>query len=61
MNVEEPEVIAPEITSIELYPPDSWRQDIPDTVDVFLPGKVRKPPSFFHTAFDNSAGCVGCY
>lgn len=40
MNVEEPEVIAPEITSIELYPPDSWRQDIPDTVDVFLPGKA---------------------
>lgn len=39
-NVEEPEVIAPEITSIELYPPDSWRLDIPDTVDVFLPGKA---------------------
>ncbi|KAG2091517.1 uncharacterized protein F5147DRAFT_586270 [Suillus discolor] len=39
-NAEEPEVIAPEITSIELYPPDSWRQDIPDTVDVFLPGKA---------------------
>ncbi|KAG1746827.1 hypothetical protein EDB19DRAFT_1687817 [Suillus lakei] len=40
MNSEEPEVIAPEITSIELYPPDSWRRDIPDTVDVFLPGKA---------------------
>ncbi|KAG2034330.1 hypothetical protein BDR03DRAFT_993759 [Suillus americanus] len=40
LNVEEPEVIAPEITSIELYPPDSWRLDIPDTVDVFLPGKA---------------------
>ncbi|KAG2364724.1 hypothetical protein BDR07DRAFT_1482205 [Suillus spraguei] len=40
LNQEEPEVIAPETTSIELYPPDSWRQDIPDTVDVFLPGKA---------------------
>ncbi|KAG2069850.1 hypothetical protein BDR04DRAFT_1231999 [Suillus decipiens] len=40
LNTEEPEVIAPETTSIELYPPDSWRQDIPDTVDVFLPGKA---------------------
>ncbi|KAG2132395.1 hypothetical protein DEU56DRAFT_812649 [Suillus clintonianus] len=40
MNLEEPEVIAPEIASIELYPPDSWRRDIPDTVDVFLPGQA---------------------
>ncbi|KAG0703038.1 hypothetical protein DFH29DRAFT_998824 [Suillus ampliporus] len=39
-NSEELEVIAPEIDSAELYPPDSWRRDIPDTVDVFLPGKV---------------------
>lgn len=40
MNAEEPVVIAPEMTSIELYPPDSCRRDIPDTVDVFLPGKA---------------------
>ncbi|KAG1725572.1 uncharacterized protein EDB91DRAFT_1168041 [Suillus paluster] len=40
VNLEEPEVIAPEVDSAELYPPDSWRRDIPDTVDVFLPGKV---------------------
>ncbi|KAG2160243.1 uncharacterized protein EDB93DRAFT_1074728 [Suillus bovinus] len=39
-NAEEPEIIAPEMTSNELYPPDSWRRDIPDTVDVFLPGKA---------------------
>ena len=24
----------------ELFPPDSWRFEMPDTVDVFLPGKV---------------------
>ncbi|KAI0043626.1 hypothetical protein FA95DRAFT_1563095 [Auriscalpium vulgare] len=29
-----------EASSAEIYPPDYWRQFIPDTVDVFLPGKV---------------------
>lgn len=37
---EEPVVILPEITTVEPYPPDNWRRHIPDTVDVFLPGKV---------------------
>ena len=30
----------PETSSVELYPPDSWRYHLPPTVDVFLPGKV---------------------
>ncbi|THH17190.1 hypothetical protein EW146_g3571 [Bondarzewia mesenterica] len=30
----------PESTSAEIYPPDFWRREIPDTVDVFLPGKA---------------------
>lgn len=38
---EEPVLIFPEIASAEPYPPDNWRRHIPDTVDVFLPGKVR--------------------
>ncbi|KAA1475416.1 hypothetical protein DENSPDRAFT_783512 [Dentipellis sp. KUC8613] len=29
-----------EATTGEIYPPDFWRREIPDTVDVFLPGKV---------------------
>ncbi|OJA16781.1 hypothetical protein AZE42_03298 [Rhizopogon vesiculosus] len=39
-NSEEPTVVPPEIYSAEPYPPDSWRQNVPDTVDVFLPGKI---------------------
>jgi hypothetical protein len=31
----------PELTSSEAYPPDSWRLSVPNTLDVFLPGKVR--------------------
>ncbi|KAH9919765.1 uncharacterized protein BXZ73DRAFT_80282 [Epithele typhae] len=30
----------PETSTIELYPPDSWRLHLPPTVDVFLPGKA---------------------
>lgn len=30
----------PETSTVELYPPDSWRNHLPPTVDVFLPGKV---------------------
>ncbi|KIJ08619.1 hypothetical protein PAXINDRAFT_172862 [Paxillus involutus ATCC 200175] len=37
---EEPEVAPPAITSAEPYPPDAWRYHVPNTVDVFLPGKV---------------------
>ncbi|KAH7884004.1 hypothetical protein F5I97DRAFT_2045934 [Phlebopus sp. FC_14] len=33
-------VIPPDIETAELYPPDAWRYTVPDTVDVFLPGKV---------------------
>lgn len=35
----EPEVAPPETISVELYPPDPWRYELPDSVDVFLPGK----------------------
>ena len=34
------EVRHPDTSTIELYPPDSWRYHLPPTVDVFLPGKV---------------------
>jgi hypothetical protein len=40
---EVPELIVPElveIITIPTYPGDQWRHTIPDTVDVFLPGKV---------------------
>ncbi|KIK96867.1 hypothetical protein PAXRUDRAFT_825497 [Paxillus rubicundulus Ve08.2h10] len=37
---DEPEVAPPEIASAEPYPPDACRYHIPDTVGVFLPGKV---------------------
>ena len=37
---EKPVVTFPETTTADLYPPDNWRHHIPDTVDVFLPGKV---------------------
>lgn len=30
-----------ELASRIPYPPDSWRYQVPDTIDVFLPGKVR--------------------
>ncbi|KAI0735960.1 hypothetical protein C8Q76DRAFT_668735 [Earliella scabrosa] len=34
------EVRHPDTSTIELYPPDSWRYHLPPTVDVFLPGKA---------------------
>ncbi|EIW65282.1 uncharacterized protein TRAVEDRAFT_68801 [Trametes versicolor FP-101664 SS1] len=34
------EIRHPETSTIELYPPDSWRYHLPSTVDVFLPGKA---------------------
>lgn len=37
---EEPVVSLPTVATADPYPPDSWRYNIPDTVDVFLPGKV---------------------
>lgn len=30
----------PVIDTREIYPEDMWRQKLPDTIDVFLPGKV---------------------
>lgn len=47
-NSEELTVAPPEIYSAESYPPDSWRQNVPDTVDVFLPGKVGEYLSCFY-------------
>lgn len=35
------QVVYAEITSAEPYPPEEWRVNIPSTLDVFLPGKVR--------------------
>lgn len=39
-----PEVVdpvPPETISMELFPTEEWRDRVPPTVDVFLPGKVR--------------------
>ncbi|KAI0638793.1 hypothetical protein C8Q77DRAFT_1183752 [Trametes polyzona] len=38
--LEQVEVKPPETSTVELYPPDSWRYHLPPTVDVFLPGKA---------------------
>ncbi|KAF9818476.1 hypothetical protein IEO21_02714 [Rhodonia placenta] len=35
------EVVPPETHSAEPFPPDNWRYHLPDTVDVFLPGKQK--------------------
>ncbi|KAF8895024.1 hypothetical protein CPB84DRAFT_1848362 [Gymnopilus junonius] len=33
--------VAPaEVATAELFPPDGWRRNLPDTIDVFLPGKL---------------------
>ncbi|KAK0506525.1 hypothetical protein EDD18DRAFT_1123768 [Armillaria luteobubalina] len=34
-----PDVVAVDTYSIEIYPSNDWRYDIPPTIDVFLPGK----------------------
>ena len=41
---EEPVISYPDIDTGEMFPPDSWRCAIPQTVDVFLPGRVRVRP-----------------
>jgi hypothetical protein len=41
---EVPEIVdpvPPETVSMELFPSEEWRAQLPSTVDVFLPGKVR--------------------
>ncbi|TFK47942.1 hypothetical protein OE88DRAFT_1664911 [Heliocybe sulcata] len=35
----EPDIQPPETISAEAYPSDTWRYELPDSVDVFLPGK----------------------
>lgn len=39
--VEDTNVRYPELTTCEEFPPEQFRHEIPSTVDVFLPGKVR--------------------
>jgi hypothetical protein len=29
-----------QIITAEIYPPDAWRSELPDIIDVYLPGKV---------------------
>lgn len=58
---EVPIVMPPEIYSGEPYPPDSWRQSVPDTVDVFLPGKVGGTSVTSMQRTNSSADCMGCY
>ena len=36
----QPSVPSPDVISADIYPPDSLRVEIPNTIDVFLPGKV---------------------
>lgn len=38
-STEEPVVLPLEIHTADMFPPDAWRYSIPNTVDVFLPGK----------------------
>ncbi|EAU93335.2 hypothetical protein CC1G_08648 [Coprinopsis cinerea okayama7 len=38
-QVKDEEVVPPELTSRETFPPDTWRTQLPDSVDVFLPSK----------------------
>ena len=33
-------VISVEVATAEIYPPDSWRAELPDIIDVYLPGNV---------------------
>ena len=33
-------VAPPDVTSADIHPPDSLRVEIPNTIDVFLPGRV---------------------
>ena len=37
----QPHVPPPDVTSANIYPPDNLRVEIPNTIDVFLPGRVR--------------------
>jgi hypothetical protein len=37
---EDSEVVSAELITAELFPSDDWRHCIPDSIDVFLPGKV---------------------
>ena len=32
--------IPPELTTVEVFPPDTYRFDIPNSIDVYLPGRV---------------------
>jgi len=50
-----------EVTSAEEFPPPSWRRDIPPTIDVFLPGKVRIYASCFFTTIKGFLGCMAGY
>ena len=50
----------PETSTVELYPPDSWRYHLPSTVDVFLPGKVCDVSSLVGMSLTGRRpGCVG--
>ena len=54
------EVRHPDTSTIELYPPDSWRYHLPPTVDVFLPGKVCDVSSLVGMSLTGRRpGCVG--
>lgn len=37
-----PVLRGPDLVTAEPYPPDAWRHHLPDTIDVFLPGKVQE-------------------
>lgn len=40
-------IIPVRVATAEIYPPDSWRAELPDTIDVYLPGKVGIIRIFF--------------
>jgi hypothetical protein len=58
---EQPVLRPPELATAEVYPTDSDRYDFPNTLDVFLPGKVcfhssNPPLSAYILSFDRAPG-----
>ena len=49
----QPHVPPPDATSADIYPPDSLRVEIPNTIDVFLPGRVSTRSLITSIAFSD--------
>ena len=49
----QPHVPPPDATSADIYPPDNLRVEIPNTIDVFLPGRVSTRSLITSIAFSD--------